>query len=78
MVNEPVANLPDPALLSYIHDWTVRCIHHWMIKAPVGEISVGTCKLCGASREFSNTSLNHYRPVPRGREQRRPAPDGKA
>lgn len=28
------------------------CIHHWLIQAPHGEMSLGTCKLCGATREF--------------------------
>jgi len=32
------------------------CRHHWRIASPNGAISSGTCKLCGASREFSNSS----------------------
>ena len=30
------------------------CAHHWLIESPDGETSRGTCRLCGASREFLN------------------------
>lgn len=32
------------------------CRHHWRIAAPNGATSMGQCKLCGAEREFSNSS----------------------
>lgn len=28
--------------------------HHWRIEEPNGLVSVGVCKLCGATREFKN------------------------
>ncbi|MGE0057093.1 MAG: hypothetical protein AB7T32_03830 [Dehalococcoidia bacterium] len=31
-----------------------QCAHHWMIERPSAEISRGTCKLCGESRDFQN------------------------
>ncbi len=36
---------------------TVPCTgHHWMLPAPGGLTSVGTCKNCGAEKQFSNSS----------------------
>jgi hypothetical protein len=33
----------------------VNCVHHWMIEAAeLGRPSPGTCKKCGAGREFLN------------------------
>jgi hypothetical protein len=34
------------------------CQHHWRIAAPNGATSVGTCKRCGAVREFMNSSTD--------------------
>ena len=31
------------------------CKHHWRLETPNGPTSTGTCKLCGASREFQNS-----------------------
>ena len=31
------------------------CCHHWIIEAPNGANSLGTCKSCGAQREFVNS-----------------------
>lgn len=30
------------------------CRHHWVIDTPEGPVSRGTCKLCGAEKEFKN------------------------
>jgi hypothetical protein len=32
------------------------CRHHWRIESPNGATSNGVCKLCGAVKEFSNSS----------------------
>ena len=29
--------------------------HHWLIESPNGPTSKGTCRLCGAVREFKNS-----------------------
>ncbi len=34
---------------------TNDCVHHWIIATAAGPISSGICKLCGESREFSNS-----------------------
>ena len=31
-----------------------KCCHHWLIGRPVGSVSKGVCKLCGAEKEFRN------------------------
>ena len=34
----------------------MTCTHHWLIEQPRGErLSRGECKLCGETREFSNS-----------------------
>ena len=30
------------------------CLHQWVIDAPAGRSSEGTCRLCGEKREFQN------------------------
>ena len=30
------------------------CTHYWIIETPTGSFSHGTCKLCGADKEFKN------------------------
>jgi hypothetical protein len=35
---------------------TAECRHHWRIASPNGATSNGTCKLCGAIREFPNST----------------------
>ena len=30
------------------------CTHYWIIESPMGSYSHGTCKLCGAGKEFKN------------------------
>ena len=31
------------------------CIHHWIIGAPSGPMSVGKCRNCGIFKEFKNS-----------------------
>ena len=33
-----------------------HCRHHWLIESPQGPTSMGMCKLCGAQKEFSNST----------------------
>jgi hypothetical protein len=33
-----------------------NCVHHWIIDAPNGRESVGSCKHCGVTKEFSNST----------------------
>jgi hypothetical protein len=37
-----------------------ECRHHWLIEAPHGPTSWGTCKHCGERREFSNASPDAF------------------
>ena len=30
------------------------CCHHWVISAPDGPVSIGTCRICSETREFKN------------------------
>ena len=30
------------------------CCHHWVIEAPDGPVSLGSCRVCGETREFKN------------------------
>jgi len=32
------------------------CRHYWLLEPPSGPVSRAICKLCGASREFSNAT----------------------
>ena len=34
----------------------LSCAHHWLIAAPNGPTSAGTCKNCGTTRDFPNSS----------------------
>jgi hypothetical protein len=43
--------------------------HHWMLPAPGGPTSLGTCKHCGAEREFSNATAKTW--VPRTAAKRK-------
>ena len=36
-------------------DAQAECRHHWMIETASGPTSWGTCKRCGARREFRNS-----------------------
>ncbi len=33
-----------------------NCVHHWLIEAPNGRESVGTCNRCGTVRSFTNST----------------------
>jgi len=37
-----------------------QCQHHWLIESPQGATSWGTCKHCGARREFSNAAPDAF------------------
>ncbi len=32
------------------------CVHRWVIASPEGETSHGTCRVCGAEKEFPNAA----------------------
>ena len=32
------------------------CVHRWVIESPEGETSHGTCRVCGAEKEFPNAA----------------------
>ena len=34
------------------------CVHHWRIESPNGRTSAGTCRRCGATRDFANSTEN--------------------
>jgi len=34
-----------------------RCCHYWLVESPNGPTSKGTCKFCGAEKEFENYGL---------------------
>ena len=31
-----------------------NCVHYWLIEPPLGPISKGICKICGAEKDFLN------------------------
>ena len=33
------------------------CAHYWIIETPNGPVSTGTCKKCGATKEFHNWGI---------------------
>lgn len=33
-----------------------NCVHHWIIDAPNGRESTGSCKHCGVEKGFSNST----------------------
>jgi hypothetical protein len=43
------------------------CVHRWMLESPVGEVTHGTCKLCGQLRDFTDKrpSASFYSRTPR-------------
>jgi hypothetical protein len=45
------------------------CKHRWLLEAPVGELTQGRCRLCGASREFAERwrTGSYNSRLPRGR-----------
>ncbi len=51
------------------------CAHHWLIAPPNGPTSLGTCKKCEATQEFSNSERDsirswHIKPKSRSNAQR--------
>ncbi len=44
------------------------CVHRWLLEAPVGEVTRGRCKLCGADRDFTDERRSgSYSRLPRNR-----------
>ena len=45
------------------------CVHRWRIESPNGEFSRGTCKNCGAEKQFPNSAEDYLweRDVPQSR-----------
>ena len=41
----PVQEVPEGSLI---------CQHYWLIQAADGPVSVGSCRICGETREFNN------------------------
>ena len=35
-------------------DPSESCVHYWVIESPTGSFSKGSCKTCGAEKEFKN------------------------
>jgi hypothetical protein len=58
------------------------CAHRWVIETPNGEFSRGTCRLCGAEKQFPNSAEDYLweRFVPQsrwtGRANTPSVPDG--
>ena len=49
----------------------MTCPHYWLIEPVAGPTSQGTCRLCGAAKEFPNIPAfmyNNARPKPRKKE----------
>ena len=46
------------------------CRHHWVIEAPEGPVSLGSCRTCGETREFKN----FIESAPWSEDSREPAP----
>ena len=46
-----------------------ECKHRWLLEAPVGELTQGRCRLCGASKEFAERwrTGSYNSRLPRGR-----------
>ncbi len=65
---KPVEEGRAPAL-----EGTVGCQHHWIIPAPAGPVSVGTCRSCGDEREFQNYIEGGWTPA-KGRRRPSAAP----
>lgn len=49
--------------------------HHWMLPAPGGPTSLGTCKHCGAEKEFSNAAARGWVPRPAAKKKPEASPD---
>ena len=61
---------------------TPVCAHRWVIETPNGATSHGTCRVCGAEKEFPNSAEDGLweRDVPQsrwtGRTEWKPTTDG--
>ena len=47
-------NADQLSTLSPADDTLPSCQHHWVIQDGDGPVSTGTCRLCGAFKEFRN------------------------
>jgi len=63
----------DP-VLSADADLLLSHAHHWLIAKQDGENSEGTCKSCGATRDFANAYFRTYRSPMYLRHSRPPRP----
>ncbi|MEX2226741.1 MAG: hypothetical protein WEB52_09865 [Dehalococcoidia bacterium] len=58
------------------------CVHRWVIESPNGATSHGTCRNCGAEKEFPNSAEDYLweRDVPQsrwtGRSDWKPSSEG--
>ena len=43
-----------PEVESAPAETTTECCHHWVIQPADGPISIGSCQVCGETREFKN------------------------
>ena len=68
MVQQAVKLAPEGEQIEQLEE---LCRHHWAIEAPTGPVSRGTCRQCGAEREFKN----YIDSAPWG-EESSPAQDG--
>jgi hypothetical protein len=34
------------------------CAHHWVLETPAGAVSRGRCRICGALKEFRNSTTD--------------------
>ena len=48
--------MSDVAVQDELEQQVDTCRHHWVIAAPQGATSMGRCKACGETREFSNSA----------------------
>ena len=46
------------ALTQTTRTMRATCVHHWVIDSPSGRESRGTCKHCGKSKVFANSTEN--------------------
>ena len=45
---------PDPEIEDTSTATAPVCCHHWVIQPADGPVSIGSCQICGESREFKN------------------------
>lgn len=54
MANESLTLAHDAARVQR----TDECAHHWVLEAPNGAVSHGRCRVCGAIKEFRNSTAD--------------------